>query len=116
MRGDWQARSARHPGAMRYHAETRASVRALTLRRHRQAGVKRLLVTSSLSDVRILEEVAVRLGRRKILAPVEAKSCLWSGRKFHPDDLRVCELTGLPIHFQFATASTPPSATAHGPT
>ena len=29
--------------------------------------------------------------------------CASSGRKSHPDDLRVCELIGLPIHLEFAT-------------
>ena len=70
--------------------------------------IKRLLVTSSLSEARILEEVAVRSVTGKYCAPVEAKPCFWSGRKFHPDDLRVCELTGLPIHFEFANANSHP--------
>jgi superfamily II DNA or RNA helicase len=70
--------------------------------------VKSLLVTSSLSGAQILEDVAVRSVTGKYCAPVEAKPCLWSGGKFHPDDLRVCELTGLSIHFEFATANINP--------
>ncbi len=70
--------------------------------------LKRLLVTSSVTEARILEEVAVRSVNGKYCAPVEAKPCLWSGQKFHPDDLRVCELTGLPIHFEFTTANSIP--------
>lgn len=70
--------------------------------------LKKLMVTSSLSEAHILEEVAVRSATGKYCAPVEAKPCLWSGRKFHPNDLRVCELTGLPIHFEFVTANSKP--------
>ena len=29
---------------------------------------------------------------------------MWSGRKCHPDDLRACEFTGVPINFEFTTA------------
>lgn len=70
--------------------------------------LKRLFVTSSLTEARILEEVAVRSATGDFCAPVEAKPCLWSSRKCHPDDLRVCGLTGLPIHFEFATANSNP--------
>jgi superfamily II DNA or RNA helicase len=70
--------------------------------------LRRLLVTSSLSGARILEEVAVRSAAGKFCAPVEAKVCLWSGERFHPDDLRVCALTGMTIHFQFATTNGSP--------
>lgn len=70
--------------------------------------LKKFLVTSSVSGARILEEVAARSAAGKFCTPAEAKLCLWSGRKFHPDDLRICELTGLPIHFEFATANSHP--------
>jgi hypothetical protein len=70
--------------------------------------LRRLLVTSSLSEARVLEEVAVRSATGKFCAPVEAKPCLWSGRTCHPDDLRICGLTGLPIHFEFATTDSNP--------
>jgi len=69
--------------------------------------LKRFLVSSSLSDARILEEVAIRSAGGLFCAPAEAKACVWSGRKYHPDDIRKCELTGLPIHFEFATSSSP---------
>ncbi len=67
--------------------------------------LKDLLVISSLSNAMVLEKVAVRSATGKFCLPVEAKPCLWTGRKSHPDDLRVCELTGLPIRFQFAAAA-----------
>jgi hypothetical protein len=70
--------------------------------------LKSLLVTSSLTETRLLEDVAIRSATGKYCAPIEAKQCFWSGKKFHPDDLRICELTGLPIHFEFATANGKP--------
>ncbi|KAF0145972.1 MAG: helicase [Nitrospirae bacterium] len=70
--------------------------------------LRKLLVTSSLSQARILEEVAVRSAAGKYCAPIESKPCLWSGRKFHPDDLRVCGLTGLHIHFEYASTNNKP--------
>ena len=70
--------------------------------------LKKLLVTSSLSEAHILEEVALRSATGKFCAPIEARPCLWSGRNCHPDDLRVCGLTRLPIHFEFATANSNP--------
>ena len=60
-----------------------------------------LLVPSSLTGAQILETVAVRSATGKYCAPIEARNCVWSGEKVHPDDLGVCELTGLPIHFKF---------------
>jgi ERCC4-related helicase len=66
--------------------------------------LKRLLVTSSVSQTRILEDVAIRSAAGNFCAPTEAESCIWSGCKFHPDDLRTCALTGLRIHVEFAGA------------
>jgi predicted RecB family nuclease len=59
------------------------------------------LVRSSLTGVQILESVAVRSLQGKCCAPIETKTCVWSGESVHPDDLRICELTGLSIHFKF---------------
>ncbi|MGO9238437.1 MAG: hypothetical protein ACLP4V_31720 [Methylocella sp.] len=70
--------------------------------------LRRLLVTSSMSQVRILEDEAIRSSGGKFCAPAEARTCFWSSRKSHPDDLRSCALTGLPIHFEFATRSASP--------
>lgn len=70
--------------------------------------VKGLLVTSSISRAYLLEEVAVRSTAGKYCAPVEAKGCAWSGEATHPDDLRVCQLTGLPIHVMYTTANDYP--------
>lgn len=68
-----------------------------------QAVLNKLLVESSLTGARILENIAVRSATGKYCAPIEAKLCAWSDQKFHPDDLLSCKLTGLSIHFAFAT-------------
>jgi superfamily II DNA or RNA helicase len=99
------------PGILEQCAITQKRVLPSELERCAATGkraLRRLVVTSSLSQARILEEVAVRSGTGKFCAPVEAKRCLWSWRLCHPDDLRVCGLTGLPIHFEFATENSDP--------
>jgi superfamily II DNA or RNA helicase len=70
--------------------------------------LKRFFVSSSISGARLLEEEAVRSATGKFCGPLEAKSCIWSGRQCHPDDLRTCQLTGITAHFEFMTASTDP--------
>jgi hypothetical protein len=99
------------PGILEPCAVTQKRVLPSELERCAATGkraLSRLLVTSSLSKARILEEAAIRSATGALCAPVEAKTCLWSGRAFHPNDLRACELTGLPIHFSFATANSNP--------
>jgi hypothetical protein len=46
--------------------------------------------------------LAVRSIAGKYCAPAEAKVCMWSGHRSHPEDLRVCSLTGIPFHVEFA--------------
>jgi hypothetical protein len=70
--------------------------------------LKRLFVTSSVSQDRVLKDVAIRSTGGNFCAPDEARQCFWSGRRSHPDDLRICNLTGLPIHHEFATANGAP--------
>lgn len=65
--------------------------------------LRRLLVTSSISGVRLYEGLALRSATGHYCAPIEGKLCIWNGNKYHPDDLRDCWLTDLPIHFQFTT-------------
>lgn len=69
--------------------------------------LKRYLISSSLSDIRLLKELAVQSAGNLYCAPVETKTCVWSGKNYHPDDIRKCELTGLAIHFQFTTPTSP---------
>jgi len=66
------------------------------------------LVSSSISASHMLREKAVQSQSGKFCLPTEAHTCVWSGRKSHPDDIRACSLTGLPIHFEFVTAQSPP--------
>jgi superfamily II DNA or RNA helicase len=73
-----------------------------------KSALKELLVTSSVSQQRMLEDVAVRSSTGVFCAPVETKICFWSARNCHPDDVRTCGLTGLPIHVEFATADALP--------
>ena len=65
---------------------------------------KKYLVTSSVSGARLLERFALRSAKGKFCAPLEGRRCMWSGRKYHPDDLRTCALTGVAVHFKFVTA------------
>jgi hypothetical protein len=81
--------------------------------------LKKLLVTSSVSGARLLQRTAVRSVAGKYCTPTEAKTCMWSGRRTHPDDIRVCSLTGIPFHFEFAalgeqTCLQPLSDLLHG--
>lgn len=66
-----------------------------------------LLVVSSVSGARLLRENAVKSAGGKFCLPAEAQECVWSGKKVHPDDLRSCALTGLPIHVAFTTQEAP---------
>jgi hypothetical protein len=100
------------PGILEPCAITQKRVLPSELLRCAETGkkaIKKLFVKSSLTGADILEESAIRSATGKFCASVEAKPCLWSGRKSHPDDLRVCELTGLPIHIEFVTSNTNPS-------
>lgn len=62
---------------------------------------KRHLIASSVSNDLLLERAAVRSRHSRFCAPSEATECFWSGRATHPDDLRICELTGLPVHVDY---------------
>jgi superfamily II DNA or RNA helicase len=99
------------PGILESCAITQKRVLPTELSRCMVTGkrvLKNLLVTSSMSGAQMLEEVAVRSIAGKFCTPDEAEPCLWSGRKVHLDDLRVCGLTGLPIHVVYATAVASP--------
>lgn len=69
----------------------------------RRKALKRYFVTSSVSGARLLEEEAVRSATSAFCLPAEAKPCFWGGSSWHPDDLRTCKLTGMPIHVSFAS-------------
>jgi hypothetical protein len=50
----------------------------------------------------VLPDVAIQSVAGRYCTPAEAKICNWSGEKTHPDDIRICEITGLAVHFQFS--------------
>ncbi len=64
--------------------------------------LKKFFVSSSLSSVKLLEDEAIRSITGKFCMPAEARACTWSGRKTHPDDLRICQLTSVQIHVEYA--------------
>jgi hypothetical protein len=70
--------------------------------------LKRLLVTSSVSQAPRSQRGGVSSIGRDVLRPSRSTGLLLSGRIGHPDDLRICTLTGLPIHFEFATPEGAP--------
>ena len=60
--------------------------------------LKKFFVSSSISNARFLEEEAIRSIEGNFCSPLEAKKCSWSDNKYHPDDLKICNLTELPIY------------------
>lgn len=70
--------------------------------------VKELLTTSSVSQANVLRSEAVQSASGQFCLPSEVETCLWGGSRVHPLDIRVCSLTGLPIHIEFATKLGPP--------
>jgi superfamily II DNA or RNA helicase len=70
--------------------------------------LRSLLVTSSISGTRLRHRLAIRSIAGKYCAPGEAKTCMWSGRRSHPDDLRSCTLTGIPLHVDFVASVEQP--------
>jgi superfamily II DNA or RNA helicase len=70
--------------------------------------LKKLLVTSGVSRARFQHRLAVRSIAGRYCAPGEAKTCIWSRRYSHPDDMRVCSLIGIPFHVEFASSAEKP--------
>jgi hypothetical protein len=64
--------------------------------------VKSLFETSSVSQGRVLKERAIRSMLGRFCAPGEAQTCIWSGKKHHPDDMSTCTLTGVNMSREFA--------------
>jgi hypothetical protein len=65
----------------------------------------RFFVSSNISQSRLLQDAAIRSSTGTFCTPAESQFCFWSGQRYHPDDLRICTLTGLPIHLTFASDS-----------
>jgi superfamily II DNA or RNA helicase len=69
--------------------------------------LKRFLVDSSISGTRFLNVIAIQSKTGLFCTPSEAASCIWSNRKAHPNDIRKCQLTGLPVHLDYLTSNSP---------
>ena len=65
--------------------------------------LRRVLVSSSISQAPVIKDVAVQSSAGKFCLPSECRPCDWTGQKFHPDDVNRCTLTGLHVHSQFLT-------------
>ena len=50
--------------------------------------LKEFFVSSSVSGIRALQAESIASASGKCCVPAEAKLCMWSGKKIHPDDLR----------------------------
>lgn len=63
--------------------------------------LKKFFVSSSVSGAEFLENEGIKSITGKFCVPIEAKKCIWSGQITHPDDIRTCQITDLPVHFQY---------------
>lgn len=72
-----------------------------------KTGHKQEFISSSVSSAPLLEEEAIRSIIGNFCSPLEARPCLWSGRKCHPEDLNDCELTGVSIYSEYLSAQIP---------
>ncbi len=66
-----------------------------------KVALKKYFVISSLSEAHLLEQEAIRSSAGKFCSPEETKACCWSGKQYHIDDLRICKLTGLRMHYKY---------------
>lgn len=63
--------------------------------------LKKFFVHSSLSDAQMLEDEAIRSNDGSFCTPTESRECKWSNEKYHPKDLVIDSLSGLPMHFSY---------------
>jgi hypothetical protein len=70
-----------------------------------RVALKQLFISSSISGARALEGESIASATGKYCLQKEAKLCVWSGKKCHPDDLRTCHLTHVTAHFEFMTTN-----------
>jgi len=67
--------------------------------------LKQFFVSSSISGARLLEGEGIASAAGKYCLEKEAKVCAWSSKRCHPDDLRTCQLTHVPAHFEYMTTN-----------
>jgi superfamily II DNA or RNA helicase len=65
--------------------------------------LKLFFVSSSISGARFLVGEGIASAAGKYCLEREAKLCVWSSKKCHPDDLRTCQLTRVIAHFEYMT-------------
>jgi len=65
--------------------------------------LRRYFVDSGISGARILQSEAIQSVSGNFCTVVEARDCSWSGLKSHPDDLKVCQLTGKYFRSEYTT-------------
>lgn len=70
-----------------------------------KSALKQFFVSSSISGRLALQGESVVSSTGKYCLTTEARLCMWSGKKIHPDDLRTCEFTQLNTHFEFMTTN-----------
>ena len=68
-----------------------------------KTALKLFFVASSVSGARLLPDEGIKSATGKYCVESEARVCLWSGKRCHPDDLRTCQLTHVTAHFEFMT-------------
>lgn len=98
------------PGMLAECAVSRAHVMPNLLEASSVSGRRALsqyLVSSGISGSRCLHEEAIASIHGKACTRAEATPCAWSGHVSHPDDIRTCALTGLPIHVGHGTREAP---------
>lgn len=66
-----------------------------------KSALKKYFVLSSISGTSMLEQEGIKSSIGKFCIPSESGRCAWSERISHPDDLKICTLTGLPIYFEY---------------
>lgn len=89
------------PGVLQPCAVTRKRVLPSTLVTCAASGtraLKELMAISSVSGRPVLQTLAVRAASGAACLPDEAIVCTWAGYTSHPNDIRLCEITGIPIH------------------
>jgi hypothetical protein len=98
------------PGVLEECTVTRARVLPELLETCAISGRKALkehLVFSSVSGTRCLQEEAIVSIHGNACTHAEAIPCSWSGRVSHPEDIRTCTLTGLPVQVAFIAREAP---------
>ena len=94
------------PGGLELCTLTNKHVLPSELRRCATTSIvalKEFFVTSSVSGETVLKENAVQSLAGLSCTIAEARTCEWSHGTFHPDDIRICRLTGLSVHARYLT-------------